>query len=251
MNEKVSVIARANLEYIAVFDRYCYDFSNHPVQRFGYKFGYGKDGWILTLANNADLGLRETHRGVCVNEYLSGGAFIFDKTWAADERNVYFNVNQLLNRKGMLVLLHEIGHTQDRTVPYPGHIPYLFAKLHSILKRFTDSEQDNELPMWYKEWGFKRTAQSERNAWANALWISRDLKRKGIDLVGEFEDFKQVKNTIDRCLATYENDRLLAHLEAAKPGEKAKVLDEYKPIFIRKSKKTPILEKFRNLSLAA
>lgn len=156
-----------------------------------------------------------------------------EKIWRCDKK--YFSVvimpEEWGSSKNILSLLHEIGHALQnpqkmKTIDVmDDEIEDLQVKLPNIEKEMSAGRRDEEIKNKLKNIGeqtrrlekksLKMRAEEERNAWAKALQIIREFKKKGIDLIKPFrgETSEETRENLDNfihkfSLGSYEKLRI-------------------------------------------
>lgn len=146
------------------------------------------------------------------------------------EKIVQFDFRRLQNKGFVLSTLHEIAHARQgidvkpigstiKDMSFSEKLKFAFetAIKTALVEARKEMAIENKtfdpalytlpeavLPSSINNKIYEKRAQAERNAWAEALQMSRQLERQGFNVLGEFKGPAEVKAYIDFCLATYE-----------------------------------------------
>jgi hypothetical protein len=181
---------------------------------------------------------KETGEEIYINEFLPPKhSFVRDERFNYKPWNKKIGVPemQLQFQGSLLALFHELGHShqgKEHAMTTSESLKALLSALSKFIKSISIKKEvrgegenkktiynmasslttDQILPDWYVEKLTRQKAISERDAWAYALKAVRKLKKKGIDILAEFENVNQIKSYIAFCLCTKDIDYALKKL---------------------------------------
>lgn len=117
--------------------------------------------------------------------------------WITDHTHKLINVGEFHQPQDIISLLHEIGHARIDD-------PKLLSKMREIQALWEGrprNDKDYEVLLYEEE--AQLMSVLERNAWAYALNVLRNLRNKGFDFHVIFPNFEDIKQEISQSLKSY------------------------------------------------
>jgi hypothetical protein len=182
---------------------------------------------ILPLQNENGLTLLLQKLGKTQTEDLhkflpEGDEFI--PTWGPQydplSHLVGYDPGDLQYKGAALTILHEIGHARIYQ-PHPKtELSFIKKTLVTLegLPRLIKADQtlgqrlqhisvlslETIFPKWFAEICLTYNIKNERNAWAEALKIAKQLEKKGFNVLGEFNNLGEIQEFVAFSLTSYD-----------------------------------------------